>query len=127
MLKHYYNGFLAHSRIDSVTVVDSLPVILPDAFFRPPFAYACGRRLMSVGLGHWKHKVKVADTVLDAVIVTRKFHSNITLLRSLYNFHSVIFSGDVYPDVLDSLQHECDSLRVPYYSVASRGAFSVNR
>jgi competence protein ComEC len=127
MLKHYYNGFLAHSRIDSVTVVDSLPVILPDAFFRPPFVYACGRRLMSVGLGRWKHKVKVADTVLDAVIVTRKFHSNITLLRSLYNFHSVIFSGDVYPDVLDSLQHECDSLRVPYYSVASRGAFSVNR
>ncbi len=121
-----HRAFLAHHGIDSVTIVDSTECRMPGGVIKPPYAHLGGTSLMAVGKGRWKHyeRLDSSGVRFDLLVVTKRFHSQISVLNSLIKADTILFSGDIYDNDLPALVDECDSLSVPYYNVKTSGAYA---
>lgn len=128
--KRYHKAFLAHYRIDSLTIVDNaVETSIDDGVVKHPYALLCDNAIVSVGKGHWK-KYQPSDSnevVFDILLVTKQFHSTIKRARELYDVKTVLLSGDIYDDNIPTLENECRELKVPYYSIKTSGAYVVDK
>ena len=121
---HIHAGFLARHGINELVMVQGDTVLdLNGAFFKPPYAYLMGRRVIAVGSGRWKNATVDNPMQLDDIIVTKRFHGNAAILKELYRFERLVISGAMHDAA--PLIHECDSLDVPYINLAD-GALVID-
>lgn len=120
-----HRAFLAHHRIDSVTLVDSMEQRLGGAVIKPPYAQFDGTSMMAVGKGRWKHyeREDSSDVRFDMLLVTKRYHSEVGVVTDLVPCDTILLSGAIYSDDLPALVDECKALRLPYQSIKSEGAF----
>lgn len=122
-----HRAFLAHHSIDSVMIVDSTECRLPGGVIRPPFAHLCGKSIMAVGKGRWKHYERrdSNDVSFNLLLVTKQYHSSISVLDHLVKGDTIVLSGDIYSDDLLRLETECKQLNHPCHSISKDGAFII--
>jgi hypothetical protein len=121
---HIHAGFMARHGINELVMVQGDTVLdLNGAFFKPPYAYLMGRRVIAVGSGRWKNATVDNPMQLDDIIVTKRFHGNAAKLKELYRFERLVISGAMHD--ASPLIHECDSLAVPYINLAD-GALVID-
>lgn len=106
-------GFLAHYRIESISMRDSLNT--HGSFIKDPFAYLMGYRIMEIGRGKWRHMVKRGDTHIDIAIITKRFHSDIAIVDTLYDIEKYVLSGDIYGHKPDSIKSRLHQIGKPYH------------
>ncbi len=123
--KRQHLAFLAHHRIDSITLVDTALHKLADGAVMHPYAKLQGKGFISIGKGRWKHYTRNEDNTIkfDFALITKRYHSTIAVLDNLIDCNTVMLSGDIYQDDLPNLEKECRDLRKPYYSLKSQGAY----
>ena len=119
----HYSGFLARHVIDNLVFVRNDTVTrLENGFFRPPFAYLAGQRLLVVGSGKRKRPNPIESPHIDDIIVTKRYNGNAERLRSLYEFDRLIISGAMQRANTISLALECDSLGIDKHVLSKDGA-----
>jgi len=126
--KRQHKAFLAHYRINSLKLADSVMCSLEGGVVKHPYAKLCGKKILSVGKGHWKTYIPAdsSDVKFDVLLVTKQYHSNIARALELYDVNSVVLSGDIYNDNVPALERECSDLKVPFYSIKSKGAYMIS-
>ena len=122
-----HRAFLAHHRIDSITLVDTALHQLGDGAIMHPYAKLQGIGFIAIGKGRWKHYTRNENdsTRFDFALITKRYHSTIAVLDNLIDCNAVMLSGDIYRDDLPTLEKECQDLRKPYYSLKSHGAYVI--
>lgn len=128
--KRQHKAFLAHYRIDSVSLVKNSAEILTDGgVIKHPYARLNDKSIVSVGKGRWKNYLPgdKSEMVFDVLLVTKQYHSTIARARELYNFKLVVLSGDIYEDDVHALERECRELNVPFYSIKLDGAYMISQ
>lgn len=125
---HRHRAFLAHHNIDSVQLVDSAMCQLPGGIIKSPYARLCGLGFIAVGRGRWKsyERTDSSDIRFDYAVVTKRYHSDISVLNELIDCDTIIFSGGIYEDDLPNLLNECEQRKVPFYNIKSNGAFILS-
>jgi len=128
--RRYFSGFLARHGINSMAIVNGDTTLAGcGVALKPPAALIMGKRMLAVGSGKWKRMTQAdGDTThLDYIIITRRYHDTASTLLRLYNADTLIISGALYETSLTPLLHECDSLHLPYYHLATSGAFIMQQ
>ncbi|MBR5085846.1 MAG: ComEC/Rec2 family competence protein [Muribaculaceae bacterium] len=123
--KRQHRAFLAHHRIDSISLVDSTKMELPDGIVEHPCAKLNGVGMIAAGKGRWKH-YEPSDSNLvkfDCILVTKGFHSDISTLKSLFSYDKIILSGGIYGEDNKALEKECENHRIPHYNIKTSGAY----
>ena len=123
--KRQHKAFFAHYRIDSLMLVDSTMCSIDGGMVNHPYGMMCNKKILSVGKGRWKNcePADSSDVKFDIMLVTKQYHSTIARARELFDAQTIILSGDIYDDNIPALEKECQELKVPYYSIKSKGAF----
>ncbi len=116
-------GFMAHYRIKSIKVANS--ACGNGLFIKPPFAYMEHTRIMAIGHGKWRHMTRNGNTSVDLGIVTKQFHSDISIADTLYDIRKYVLSGDIYGTGTDSIESKLRQLRRPWHNMKSDGALII--
>lgn len=121
-----HRAFLAHHRIDTISLVDSARMELPDGIVEHPCAKLYGLGMIAAGKGSWKHYApRDSDELVkfDCAIVTKGFHCDVATLKSLVDCDKIILSGGLYAEDNKALEKECEDHRIPHYNIKTKGAF----
>lgn len=121
--KRQHMAFLAHHKVNEIKwVTDTLH--LKDAFFKPPYCYAGGVSMVTVGGGKWKSATISRRLPMDYMILTKRCHAHVDDLLRLYEPRQVVISGDVYSTDESRVIHQCDSIGIRYIAIGRTGAIT---
>lgn len=114
-------AFLAHYNVSHVEAVKGT-TRRAGFFFKPPYCYMGGKRMVAVGAGKWKKTSARKRLAVDYMVLTKQCHAKVAHLLRIYKPQSVVISGDVYTQEETRMQHECDSLGINCISLSRHGA-----
>lgn len=96
--KRYHTGFMAHYGISDIDIADS----------DKTYDVLLGKRIAIAGNGKWKTSIKPSQRIsTDIVIITKKFHGNISDLARVYDAHTYIISSEIYIERARLLEKQC--------------------
>lgn len=109
----YNKKFIAHYGIDTINVTGSVERDVVN-----------GKRIVCVTGGKWKNVAPLTRKIeTDILVVTKKYHSSISRLLSIYEPGIIILSGDIYDGNIDEMIKECKVTGVPYFNIKEEGAW----
>lgn len=119
--EHQHMAFLAHYNVTHVAAVKGT-TRRASFFFKPPYCYMGGKRMVAIGAGKWKKISASRRLAVDYMVLTKQCHARIADLLKIYKPQSIVISGDVYSQEEVRMKHECDSLGIGCTSLRQYGA-----
>ena len=120
----YHSGFLARHGIHDVTLIDHDTVLTQEqALFKPPFAHLMGKRLLEVHSNRRMLTQVSGRIILDALVITKRYHGKITKLKEMCDCGNLIISGAMPTSSLQPLLAEADSLGIACHALGRDGAW----
>ncbi len=111
--RRYNKKFIAHYGIDSISENGATERDVVNA-----------KRIVCAVGGKWKSVEPLSSKIeTDILVVTKKYHSSIEKLLSIYSPKMIILSGDIYDGNIKEITDECESMGIPYFNIKERGAW----
>ncbi len=124
LFEQTHRRLLAHLGSDTLSwVIDS--VRGQHSLVRSPFAFVQSRRVLVAGKGMNKQWFEQAERIgsIDLLIVTKRFHGQLSDVVAHCHSRLVILSGDLPADLHAKHLAACRELHLQYYDLKQSGAY----